>query len=131
MYISDITHSIRSLVFTITIENLLSFLEYFDGKIISINNFLLGFVKVWSTHLYFVFLHKCGKILKRKERANILRDLESCHVASKSSLFQVSSLIKCYRCCADDRVQSCSSKTAEENKENIKLNVSPNRQNIK
>ena len=28
-------------------------------------------------------LHKCGKIWKRKDRANILRHLESCHVASK------------------------------------------------
>ena len=28
-------------------------------------------------------LHKCGKIWKRKDRANILHHLESCHVASK------------------------------------------------
>ena len=28
-------------------------------------------------------LHKCGKILKRKDRANILCHLESCHVANK------------------------------------------------
>ena len=55
-------------------------------KIISIKNFPLGFVKVRSTgtHLSFVgFLNKCGKIWKRKDCANILRHLESCHVASK------------------------------------------------
>ena len=28
-------------------------------------------------------LHKCGKIWKRKDRANILHHLESCHMASK------------------------------------------------
>ena len=28
-------------------------------------------------------LHKCGKIWKTKDRANILRHLESCHLASK------------------------------------------------
>ena len=103
--ISDITHQSfnSSLMFTITIENLLHFLEYFDDKIISVKNFPLGFVKFDPLIylLFFVFLHKCGKILKRKDRANILRHLESCHVASKSSLFQVSSFIKCCRRCAN------------------------------
>ena len=78
----------------VTIENLLRFLKYFNDKIISVKNFPLGFVKVQSTH-FFCFLHKCGK---RKDCANELRHLESCHVrASKSSysLFQVSSFIKC------------------------------------
>ena len=49
-------------MFTITIENLLYFLEHFDDKIISMKNFSLGFVKVQSTHLSFGFLHKYGKI---------------------------------------------------------------------
>ena len=48
-------------LFTITIENLLYFLEYFDDKVNSMN-FPLGFVEVQSTHLCFGFLNKCGKI---------------------------------------------------------------------
>ena len=38
-------------MFTITIENLLRFQEYFNDKIISTKNFPLGFGKVRSTHL--------------------------------------------------------------------------------
>ena len=49
-------------LFTITIENLLHFLEYFDDKANSMKDFPLGFVKVQSTHLSFGFLNKCGKI---------------------------------------------------------------------
>ena len=53
-------------LFSITIENLLHFLEYFDDKVNSMKNFPLGFVEVRSTHIFFVFLNKCGKIWKRK-----------------------------------------------------------------
>ena len=71
-------------MFTITIENLLRFHEYFDDKMISMKNFPLDFEKVRSTHIYLVAsLHKCGKTWKRKDCANILRHLESCHVASE------------------------------------------------
>ena len=49
-------------LFTITIENLLHFLKYFDDKVNSMTNFPLGFVEVRSTHLFFGFLNKCGKI---------------------------------------------------------------------
>ena len=49
-------------LFTITIENLLHFLEYFNDKANSMKDFPLGFVKVQSTHLSFVFLNKCRKI---------------------------------------------------------------------
>ena len=38
-------------MFTITIENLFRFHEYFDDKMISTKNFPLGFGKVRSTHL--------------------------------------------------------------------------------
>ena len=38
-------------MFTITIENLLRFHEYFSDKMISMKNFPLGFGKVRSTHL--------------------------------------------------------------------------------
>ena len=74
-------------LFTITIENLLHFLEYFDDKANSTKDFPLGFVKVRSTHLSFGFLNKCGKIWKRKDCENILRSaiLNLAHVASKSS----------------------------------------------
>ena len=72
--------------------------------------------------------------LKEKRSANILRHLESCHVASKSSSFQVFSFIKCYRRCANgSRSIVQRSKTAEENEENTMklLNVLLNRQKIK
>ena len=72
-----LTHTVRfvclwSNLFTITIENLLHFLKYFDDKVNSMKNFPLGFVKVWSTLLFFGFLNKCGKIWLRKDRTNIL-----------------------------------------------------------
>ena len=69
---------------TITIENLLRFHEYFVDKMISMKNFPLDFEKVRSTHIYLVAsLYKCGKTWKRKDHANILRHLESCHMASE------------------------------------------------
>ena len=121
-------------MFTITIENLLRFHEYFDDKMISMKNFPLDFEKVRSTHIYLVAsLHKCGKTWKRKDRANILCHLESCHVASKCLAHSRSSpsknVIGITQILFDPGL--CCSKTAEENEENIKLNVSPNRQNIK
>ena len=68
-----------------------------------------------------------------KNRANILHHLESCHEASKCLVHSRSPHLKNVIGVAQmDRVWLCSSKTAEENEENIiKLNVSPNRQNIK
>ena len=60
-------------LFTITIENPLHFLEYFDDKVNSMKNSPLGFVEVRSTHLFFSFLNKCGNIRKRKDHANLLR----------------------------------------------------------
>ena len=108
-------------MFTITIENLFHFHEYFDDKMISMKNFPLDFEKVqiyssdikfssdilWLLFLWFLLvssliyssdiqfrykvllrylvasLQKCGKTWKRKDRANILHHLESCHVASE------------------------------------------------
>ena len=49
-------------LFTIMIENLLHFLEYFNDKVNSMKNFPLGIVEVQSTHLFFGVLNKCGKI---------------------------------------------------------------------
>ena len=49
-------------LFTITVENLLHFLQYFDDKVNSMKNIPLGFVEVRSTHLFFGFLNKWGKI---------------------------------------------------------------------
>ena len=66
---------------TIGAENLLRFHECFDDKMISKKDPLVEkfdlLIKTCG------ILHKCGKILKGKDRANILRHLESCHVASK------------------------------------------------
>ena len=68
----------------ITIENLLCFHEYFADKMISMKNFPLDFEKVRSTHISYGFFARMWKDLgRRKDRANILRHLESCHVASK------------------------------------------------
>ena len=66
-----------------TIENLLHFHEYFNDKMISMKNFPLDFEKVQSTHISCGFFaqNECGKTWNRKDRANILRHLESCHVA--------------------------------------------------
>ena len=53
-------------MFTITIENLLRFHEYFDDKMISMKDFPLDF----DLLIYPVAsLHKCGKTWKRKDRA--------------------------------------------------------------
>ena len=70
-------------MFKITIENLLRFHEYFDEKMISTKNLPLGFGKVRSTHLSCGFFAQMWKIWKRKDCANILCHLESCHMASK------------------------------------------------
>ena len=54
--------NLKSCRFTITIENLLHFLEIFDDKIISMKNLpSVCFVKARCTHLSPVFLHKCRK----------------------------------------------------------------------
>ena len=53
-------------LFTIVIENLLHFLEYFDDKANSMKDFPLGFVKVQSTHLSFGFFEQMQKDLKEK-----------------------------------------------------------------
>ena len=120
-------------LFMITIENLLHFLEYFDDIVNSMKDFPLGFVKVQSTHLSFVFLNKCRKIWKRKDHGNILCSAILNLATWPTSLVpgllvheNVTGIVQI------DRVWSCSSKTAEENKENIiKLDVSLIRQNIK
>ena len=75
------------------IENQLCLFEYFYDKIIYMNIFCLGFVKVLSTYylLIFWFFAQMQKNLNEKDHASILRLLrhfESCHMAtSKSSLF--------------------------------------------
>ena len=72
-------------MFTITIENLLPFQEHFDNKTISMKNFPLDFEKVQSTHISCGFFAQMWKDFtwKRKDRANFLCHLESCHVASE------------------------------------------------
>ena len=67
----------------ITIENLLRFHEYFDDKMNSMKKLPLDFEKVRSTHISCGFFAQIGKTWKRKDRANIPRHLESCHVASE------------------------------------------------
>ena len=89
-------------MFTITIENLLHFHEYFDDKMISTKNFPLGFEKLNLLIYLVASLHKCGKIWKRKDRANILRHLESCHVASKCLVLSMSPRSKLYKWIACD-----------------------------
>ena len=70
-------------MFTITTENLLRFHEYFDDKMSSMKNFPLDFVKFDLLIYLMASSHKCGKTWKRKDHANILHHLESCHVASE------------------------------------------------
>ena len=61
-------------MFTITIENLLRFHEYFDDKIISTKNFPLGFEKVQSNHLScsFIFAFLCTNV-ERSGREKIVQ----------------------------------------------------------
>ena len=53
-------------MFTITIENLLRFHEYFDDKMISMKNFPLDFDKVRSTHISCGFFAQMWKDLEEK-----------------------------------------------------------------
>ena len=53
-------------MFTITIENLLRFHEYFDNKTISMKNFPLDFEKVRSTHISCDFFAQMWKDLEEK-----------------------------------------------------------------
>ena len=70
-------------MFTITIENLLCFHEYFDNKKISMKDFPLDFEKVRSTHISCGFFAQTWKDLEEKKLCNIFRHLESCHVANE------------------------------------------------
>ena len=67
----------------ITIENLLCFHGYFDDKMISMKDFPLDFEKVRSYHISCGFFAQMWKDLEEKRSCNILRHLESCHVASE------------------------------------------------
>ena len=73
-------------LFMITIENLLHFLGYFDDKVNSMKNFLLGFVEVRSAHKFFFFwfFKQMRKDLKEKRscKSSSQRHLESYHVAA-------------------------------------------------
>ena len=120
-------------LFMITIENLLHFLKYFNDKVNSMRNFPLGFVELRSKiqSLIFCFFEQMRKDLneKRSCKSSSQRHLESYHVAASlvPGLLvhkHVTGVVQM------DGIRSCSSKTAEENEENIKLDVSPNRQNI-
>ena len=53
-------------MFTITIENLLRFHEYFDDKMISMKNFPLDFEKVRFTHLSCGLFAQMWKDLEEK-----------------------------------------------------------------
>ena len=75
-------------MFTIMIENLLRFHEYFNDKMISMKSFPLGFGKVRSTHLSCGFFAQMWKDLEEKRscKYSILS-----HGQQVSSSFQTSS----------------------------------------
>ena len=87
-------------MFSIMIENLLHFLEYFDDKMIFMKNFPLGCAKVRFTHISFVFLHKCGKIWKRKDCANVLCHLESSRSPCSKMLQALYNMVHIQSCCS-------------------------------
>ena len=62
-------------MFTIMIENLLPFHEYFNNKMISMKDFHLYFEKVLSTHISCGFFAQMWKDLEEKRSCNILRHL--------------------------------------------------------
>ena len=55
-------------MFTITIENLLRFHEYFDDEMISMKNFPLDFENVLSTHLSCDLFAQMWKDLEEKSQ---------------------------------------------------------------
>ena len=75
---------------TITIENLLHFLEYFNENIY-MKNFLLGFVKVRSTRLSSGFFAQMQKDLNEKRSYKYCQP--SCILSRSQVRFQVSSII--------------------------------------
>ena len=96
---------------TITIENLLHFLEYFDDKVNSMKKFPLAFEEVRSTHLFFVlFCEQMWKDLKEKRwcKSSLQCHLESYHMAA--SLVPGLLVHKNITGVQMDRVQSCSSR---------------------
>ena len=116
----------------ITIENLLHFLEYFDDKVNSMKNFPLGYVVLNTIHSFiFWFFEQMRKDLKEK----LCKSSLQCHLKSYHVATSLVPGLLVHKHVTDvvqmDRVRSCSSKTAEENKEySIKLDVLLNRQNI-
>ena len=58
-------------MFTIMIENLLHFHEYFDDKMISMENFPLDFEKVRSTHISCGFFAQMWKDLVEKRSCKL------------------------------------------------------------
>ena len=59
-------------MFTIRIENLLRFHEYFDNKFISMKNFPLDFERVGSTHISCGFFVQMWKDLEKKRLCKYL-----------------------------------------------------------
>ena len=114
-------YQFESHLFTITIENLLRFLSNFDNKIISMKNFPLGFrLEVCSTHLFFLFFAQMWKHLKDKRLWKY--SLPSWILPCGQQIQFIPGLLVhkiLWVHLKMDRVWSCSSKTAEENKENI------------
>ena len=60
-------------MFTITIENLLRFYEYFDDRIISMKDFPLEFEKVRCTHISCGFFAQMWKDLEEKRSCKLYR----------------------------------------------------------
>ena len=75
---------------TITIENLLHFLEYFNENIY-MKNFLLGFVKVRSTRLSSGLFAQMQKDLNEKRSYKYCQP--SCILSRSQVRFQVSSIL--------------------------------------
>ena len=125
--------SIKSTKQNKTKQNLLYFLEYFDDKLKFHEEFFFRLCRSMIHSLIFWVFEQMWKDLKEKRscKSSSLHHLESYHVAASlvPGLLvhkNVTGVVQM------DSVGSCSSKTAEENEENImKLNVSLNRQNIK
>ena len=118
-------------MFTITIENLLHFLECFDDKMIATRNFPLNRLFKSLTHsciFYFSFAQMWKDLACKYSLPSWIL---SCGQQVSSS-FQVSLFKKMLQVLHKWIALDCEIiKIAEENEDNIKLNVSPSKQNIK
>ena len=128
----DVNHSViqlESCRSTITIKNLLHFLEYFNDKINYMKNSLLGFANFQSTHLSSVSLCTNAERFEWEKIVQVLSAILSLVTwpGLFAGLLNHRILQALWKWIA---FRSCCSKTAENEENVIKLDASPNSRTI-